>query len=86
MAKQDSTDTAAKTTRPRKSPAERAQADFDKAQRTVERANERLQKANEEATRAQEEVDRANRYLAYAQQNPDLPTAAPEADGTNAAA
>lgn len=79
MAKNDEGDTP-KVTRPRKSPAERAQADFDKAQKAAVKANERLQKANEEAQAAQAEVDRANRYLTYAQQNPDLP---PAEGGTN---
>lgn len=62
-----------KVTRTRRTPEQKATADLEKAQKAVDKANERIQKANDELTKAQAEADRANRFLAYAQANPDLP-------------
>lgn len=70
--------------RVRRSPQERAQADLDKAQKAVDRATERVTKAQAEWEAAQEDQKRAQRYLTYAQANPDLPAQAAEKEASPA--
>lgn len=86
MARNTTTDTAEtteKVTRPRKSPAEKAQQQYDKASAQLNRAQDRLAKLQAQLNEAQAEVVRAERQLDYTSRNPDLP-AAPEVEGTNA--
>jgi hypothetical protein len=64
------------TTRPRKSPEQKAQAALDKAQRDYDRAVERRSKLDTQIAEIDVEVTRAERYLAFAQANPDLPAPA----------
>jgi hypothetical protein len=72
MARASSTDSS-KTTRPRKSPAERAQLDYDKALKAHEKAVERRDKIKADIDEADSEVSRTKRYLDFARMNPDLP-------------
>jgi hypothetical protein len=71
MAKADST---TGTKRPRKSAAERAQADYDAAVKTRDVAQRKLTKLQEGVAPAQEAFDAAERRVAYLGQNPDLPS------------
>jgi peptidoglycan hydrolase CwlO-like protein len=71
MAKADTTPAAAK--RPRKTAAEKAQADLDKAQKDYDKANERLDKLNDQIDAAEAQVDEAKRYLDFVSMNPALP-------------
>lgn len=70
MAKPES---AEKTSRTRRNPAEIAQAELDKARQRVEKARQRLDKARQEEEKAEADVTRAERFLAFAESNPDLP-------------
>jgi hypothetical protein len=74
------TETVEKTTRQRRDPAQRAQADYDKAVKAHEKAQDRLQKLQDGINEASAEVERTQRYLDYASRNPDLP-AQPSVDG-----
>jgi peptidoglycan hydrolase CwlO-like protein len=67
------TETVEKTTRQRRDPAQRAQADYDKAVKAHEKAQDRLQKLQDGINEASSEVERTQRYLDYASRNPDLP-------------
>lgn len=64
---------ATATKRPRKSAAERAQADYDAAVKTRDLAQRKLTKLQEGVAPAQEAFDAAERRVAYLGQNPDLP-------------
>lgn len=70
MAKAESTTS---TKRPRKSAAEKAQADYDAAVKTRDAAQRKLAKLQEGVAPAQEAFDAAERRVAYLGQNPDLP-------------
>jgi hypothetical protein len=71
------TETVEKTTRQRRDPAQRAQADYDKAVKAHEKAQDRLQKLQDGINDASAEVERTQRYLDYASRNPDLPAQEP---------
>jgi len=74
------------TKRPRKSAAEKAQADYDAAVKTRDLAQKKLAKLQEGVAPAQEAFDAAERRVAYLGQNPDLPAQNTGAvEGTNAA-
>jgi peptidoglycan hydrolase CwlO-like protein len=64
---------ATATKRPRKSPAERAQADYDAATKSLTTAQAKLAKLQEGVAPAQAEVDRLQARVTYLGQNPDLP-------------
>lgn len=64
---------ATATKRPRKSAAERAQADYDAAVKTRDLAQRKLAKLQEGVAPAQEAFDAAERRVTYLGQNPDLP-------------
>jgi hypothetical protein len=73
--------------RPRKSPAERAQADYDAAVKSRDVAQRKLTKLQEGVAPAQEAFDAAERRVAYLGQNPDLPAqdaSAPPSDPSDA--
>jgi hypothetical protein len=76
MAKASSTEKT--ITRPRKTPAERAQLDYDKAQKAYDKAVERRDKIAADIADAESEVSRTKRYLDFAKMNPDLPPQATE--------
>jgi predicted nucleic acid-binding Zn-ribbon protein len=80
MAKQDTATPT--TTRPRKTPQQKAQAALDKANRDNEKAVARLQKAQGEVAAAEAEVQRTQRQVDYVSRNPDLDGAqdAPQPD------
>lgn len=67
-------------TRPRKSAAEKAQADYDAAVKTRDVAQRKLAKLQEGVAPAQEAFDLADRRVKFLAQNPDLP-AQPETEG-----
>lgn len=71
MARADSTTTATK--RPRKTAAEKAQADYDKARKAHEKAVERRDKVIGQIDAATEEVNETKRYLDFVSMNPALP-------------
>jgi chromosome segregation ATPase len=86
MAKAASTDTP-RQTRPRKTAAQRAQAEVDKAQKSLDQANKRLEKATERQSKlandvaeAQAEAQSAQQTLDYAAMHPALQQAQ-QADG-----
>jgi hypothetical protein len=65
--------TATAIKRPRKSAAEKAQADYDAAVKTRDVAQRKLAKLQEGVAPAQEAFDAAERRVSYLGQNPDLP-------------
>jgi hypothetical protein len=71
----DSTSTP--VTRQRKTPAERAQLDYDKAVKQRDAAQAKLTKAQESIDSLSAEVDMATRYVDYASRNPNLPAQSP---------
>jgi hypothetical protein len=73
MARADSIETAG-TKRPRKSKAEKAQADYDAAVKTRDLAAKKLAKLQEGVAPAQEAYEASERRVAYLGQNPDLPS------------
>ena len=70
MARATSTETVK---RPRKSAAEKAQADLDKATKAHEKAVERREKLVTQIDAARAEVVETERYLDYVSRNPALP-------------
>lgn len=64
-----------KVTRPRKTAAEKAQADLDKATKRLETAQARLSKVQGTIDAAETEVFEAQRQLDYVSRNPALPSA-----------
>lgn len=60
-------------TRPRKSAAEKAQAEYEKAVSRSTKAGERVAKAQAEVQAAVDEQTAAQRFLDYVSANPDLP-------------
>lgn len=69
MAKNDDGTT---TSRPRRSAAEKAQAELDKAQQRLTKAEKRSTKAAEEAEAAARELALAQREVEYRAAHPDL--------------
>lgn len=61
------------TKRPRKSAAEKAQADYDAAVKTRDIAKRKLDKLKQGVEPAQADYDAAERRVNYLGQNPDLP-------------
>lgn len=67
------TEETEKVSRPRKSPAEKAQAVFDAAEKRVQKAEKRLAALKADLDPAEKEVKAAKAARDYASQHPDMP-------------
>ena len=62
-----------KTTRPRRTPEQKAQDGLATARERLDKAKQRAQAAHTAASQADAEVERAERQVRYAEAHPDLP-------------
>lgn len=78
MARNTSTEETVAAPRTRKSPGEKAQSTLEQAQRRYDKAVDRRNKVAAEIDAAEAEVAKAERFLVFAQGDPDLPPATGE--------